>query len=341
LANELEGENNRMTIASTQDQPRIGVIGCGGIGRTHLKTYAALGIAPSALADSFPGALQEAVGTYGGRGFSDYRELIASGEVDAVSVCTPPAFHREICITALQAGLAVLCEKPMAISLGDAEEMAQVAAETGNLLTLGFCHRFQPHIETLKDLIEAGELGTIRMFRNRFAGIMANAEQTWFSNPAIAGGGAMFDTGVHSVDLFRHLIGDPIRVEAVATTVKTAVGPKLEVEDSAIITMQTSDGALGVIEVSWRTAPGEWVVAVYGTAGTAVIDYDSEELRVNRTGGEGWQLVEVPAGNRFERELSHFLDCVQGKATPRITALDGVAANRMLDQAYRSAGLLG
>jgi len=283
LDEDLEGKKNGMTTTSDQGKPRIGVIGCGGIGRTHLKTYEALGIAPSALADSFPGALQEALENYGGRGFADYRELIASGDVDAISVCTPPAFHREICITALQAGLAVLCEKPMAISLSDAEEMAQVAAETGNLLTLGFCHRFQPHVETLKELIVAGELGTVRMFRNRFAGMMANAEQTWFSNPAVAGGGAMFDTGVHSVDLFRHLIGDPVRVEALATTVKTPVGPALDVEDSAIISLQTADKALGVIEVSWRATPGEWVVAVYGTAGTAIIDYNSEELRVNRT----------------------------------------------------------
>jgi predicted dehydrogenase len=89
---------------------RIGIVGCGGIGRTHLRTYGALGIIPTALADTFAASLESAATEYGGTAYSDYREMIQQEQLDAISICTPPGFHREIAETALEAGIAVLCE---------------------------------------------------------------------------------------------------------------------------------------------------------------------------------------------------------------------------------------
>lgn len=316
--------------------PRIGVIGAGGIGKTHLRTWRALGLNPVAIADAKPETLATAVEEFGGQPWDDGVALIHSGTIDLVSICTPPAFHADLAIAALEAGVAVLCEKPLATSVGDAERVVEAAERTGTLIAVGFCHRFQPQVEKLRDLIVQGELGVVREFRNRFAGHLANVERTWFANPAVSGGGVLVDTSVHSVDLFRYLIGDPVQVQAVTSTVESSLGPALGVEDTGIITLRTSDGALGVIEASWRTPVGEWTLSVHGTGGSATIDYAMNILSLTRPGAEP-EVVDVEAGDRFERELADVVRCWQQGATPRATVHDGLAATRILTDAYRAS----
>ncbi len=316
----------------------IGVVGCGGIGRVHLDAYRANGVTPATLADVNMDVLAAAVAEYGAQPYTDYRTMLADAKLDAVSVCTPPFLHRAITDAALDAGVAVLCEKPLATSVEECVAMAQAAERSGRVLSVGFCHRFQPHIERLRELAGEGTLGTILMFRNRFAGHLAHVEETWFARPEIAGGGVMFDTCVHAIDLFRYLVGDPERVHAMVATTASELGPALEVEDTAIISLRTSGGVLGVIEASWRTPPGEWTVSLYGTRGTATMDYGTNELRLRLADDEAWRVVDVPPGNRFEREIAHFLASVRGEVAPRVTAADGLAATRILADAYRSAG---
>ncbi|MBA2247107.1 MAG: hypothetical protein H0W23_03180, partial [Chloroflexia bacterium] len=134
------------------------------------------------------------------------------------------------------------------------------------------------------------------------------------------------------------LIGEPVRIQALTSTRTTELGPALDVEDTATMTFQTADGTIGIIESSWRTPVGEWTVTVYGTAGTAVVDYSDETLRVKRPDG-AWETVDVPAGDRFAREFANVLTAWHGNEPLRVTAEDGLAANRILDTAYRSAGL--
>lgn len=315
--------------------PRVGVIGLGSIGRTHINAWKANGITPVAFADAVPAALEKVQAEHGGETFDDGVKLIQSGLIDIVSICTPPLFHKDLAIAATEAGVAVICEKPLARTLADAEAITEAVERSGILFTVGFCHRFQPEIEKLKAMIDGGELGTIMTFRNRFAGLKADAHTTWFGNPAIAGGGVLADTNVHSIDLFRFLIGEPEGIHAFLSTRETEHGPKLEVDDTAVLTVKTADGTLGIIESSWRTPPGEWTVTVYGTQGTAVVDYKDTTLRIQGTDGE-WRQVEVEDGSRFDREFAHFLACWRGEAQPRVTVRDGVAANRILDAAYAS-----
>jgi predicted dehydrogenase len=297
-------------------------------------------VTPVAFADANQAALDATIAEYGGEPFTDGLVLIASGNVDAVSICTPPVFHRDLVIAALEAGVAVLCEKPMARTLEDAQAMYDAAERTGTLFTVGFCHRFQPHIEAIKALIDDGELGSVMSYRNRFAGHKANAEQTWFANPAIAGGGVLADTSVHSIDTFRYLLGDPVRIHAFTSTRETDLGPALKVDDTAVLTLQTADGTIGVIESSWRTPAGEWSFAVYGTNGTALFDYNTMQLQVIGADKQ-MRVVGVEDGDRFQREFAHFIDCWRGEATPRVTAADGLAANAILDEAYRTANGAG
>ena len=316
--------------------PRVGIIGAGGIGKTHLSSWAANGIAPTAIADANPDTLASAVAEHGGQAYASGLDLIASGAVDLISICTPPAFHADLAVASLDAGIGVLCEKPLATTIGDAERVARTVERTGTLFAMGFCHRYQPHIEALKAMIDGGELGVIREFRNRFAGHLASVEQTWFSNPEIAGGGVLADTSIHSIDLFRYLVGDPVHIHALTSSCESGLGPSLDVEDTGTIILKSGEGALGVLESSWRTPVGEWVVAVHGTGGSAIVDYADLTLRACTKGGD-WADVAVPDGDRFVREIAAFIACWRGEDTPRATIGDGLAATRILDDAYRAA----
>lgn len=315
---------------------RIGIIGCGGIGRTHMQAWLAAGYRPVAVCDAMPAVAHNLAVLSAATVYDDVATLFANAQLDIVSVCTPPALHAEIAIAALNHKIAVLCEKPMAPSLIECDAMIAAATHNQTLLSVGFCHRFQPHIEVMKSQIEGGAIGEIIMFRNRFAGHMPNVEQRWFSDPTLAGGGVIVDTCVHSVDLFRHLIGDVTRVHASAVTRSTALGPALRVEDTAVITLTSTAGVIGVIEASWRTPPGEWIVSVYGTAGSLTLDYDSLQLWHCDAQGNKMQLV-VPAGDRFVNEVSHFAACVRDNTTPRVSMIDGRAACDVLVRAMRSA----
>jgi predicted dehydrogenase len=136
--------------------------------------------------------------------------------------------------------------------------------------------------------------------------------------------------------MFRHLIGDVARVHASAITRTTALGPALRVEDTAVITLTSTTGVIGVIEASWRTPPGEWVVSIYGTAGSLTLDYDTMQLWHCDAHGHKQQLV-VPDGDRFVNEVAHIATCVRDHAIPRVTMADGRAACDILTRAMRSA----
>lgn len=321
---------------SDKKMPRVGVIGLGSIGRIHIASWKANGVTPVAFADAVPAALEATVAEHGGKAFNDGIALIENGSVDIVSICTPPRFHRELGIAAAKAGIAVLCEKPLAMTLDDAQAMVAAVEASGSLFMVGFCHRFEPAIEKLKAMIEAGKLGEVMTFRNRFAGLMANAHETWFSNPAVSGGGALADTSIHSIDMFRYLVGDVVGVQAMTSTRETAHGPALKVEDTGVILLRTANGELGVIESSWRTPPGEWSVTIYGTKGSAVVDYGDGTFRFHDADGSV-KDVDVESGSRFDREFAHVLACWRGEAEPRASIHDGLEANRVLDASYRCA----
>lgn len=321
---------------SEQALPRVGIIGLGTIGRTHIATWQNNGVTPVAFADAVPAALEAVVEEHGGDAFNDGIDLIRSGKVDIVSICTPPLFHRDLAIAAAEAGVAVLCEKPLARTLEDAQAIVDAVEKSGSLFMVGFCHRFEPAIEHIKGMIERGELGAIMTIRNRFAGHMPDAEKTWFANAAISGGGALADTSIHSIDLFRHLAGDPEAVQALTSTQESPLGPALDVEDTGVITLRTGSGTLGVLEASWRTPPGEWTITVYGTNGEATFDYATGKLQIKHADGTV-EDVALPTDSRFDREFAHFIKCWRGNASPRVTVHDGLAANRILDQAYKSA----
>jgi len=318
------------------DTLRVALVGAGGIGKTHLGAWKSVPDAKVvAIVDADRGRAQEAAAAISGPAFEDVGEMLKSVRPDAVDTCTPPSAHRAPAEAALAAGCHVICEKPLAQSPGEARAIVAAAESSGKLLMTAFCHRFHPPVAKLKELIAAGELGDVRMFRNRFAGPFSGVENTWFSMPTVSGGGCLMDTSVHSVDLFRFLVGEVTRAQGAMTTVLPALAGRAE--DTAAMLLTAESGAVGTIEASWALQAGVNVVEVYGTRGVAFIHYwDGFQSRYKTEAMAGFEPL-PEEGDRFVGELTHFANAALGRAELAVTGRDGLRAVEIVHEAYASA----
>lgn len=316
---------------------RVGLIGAGGIGRTHLSSYERVREAQIvAVTDINEEVARTAAQQVGADAFRSVEEMLERSELDAVDICTPPVAHLDAALLPIEKGLHVLCEKPLAHHPDAARKMVQAADARGVKLMTAFCHRFHPPIAALKRLIDAGELGEVVMFRNRFAGPFKGVEERWFSDKEVAGGGVLMDTSVHSIDLFRFLVGEVARVQAVTRQTNPAIG---EVEDTAIALLSTSDWRMGVVEASWVLAAGFNVVEVYGTEGAAMVHYwDGFKSRYKTNKMDDWQPLEEVGPDRFVGEIQHFVDACLGRKELQVTGYDGLRAVEIVYEAYASQG---
>src|SRR5690606_29289128 len=190
-----------MSTATDPSTPvRVGVVGMG-IGQMHIANYQATpDCRLMALCDADGHRVAE-VGRERGveRSFTDANEMFRSGAIDAVSICTPNAFHAPMTIAALEAGLHVLVEKPMAMSTAEAQRMIDASEKAGKVLSIHFNHRMNPYVHAMKRYVESGDLGEIYFARtiwHRRRGIPA---RPGFVSKQKAGGGAMIDLGVHQL----------------------------------------------------------------------------------------------------------------------------------------------
>lgn len=317
-------------------QLRMALIGAGGIGKTHLSRYADVADAKIvAVCDANEEAARTAAAQVDAQAFTDAGAMFDAIALDAVDICTPTAAHRQPAIEAIQHGLHVLCEKPLGDSPDAAREIVDAAAAKGVHLMTAFCHRFHPSIVFVKKLIDDGEMGEVVMFRNRFAGFHEGIEHKWFSHKAVSGGGAMLDTSIHSVDLFRHLVGEISRVQSVVRQTNPAI---TQVEDTAIALLSTADDRMGVVEACWSVAEGYQVVEIYGTRGAAMIHYwDGFKSRYRLKGMEDWALIDESGPDRFLGEIRHFVDACLDRTPLRVTGRDGLRAVEVVFEAYTAA----
>ncbi len=315
---------------------RIGLIGAGSVGGWHLTSYRKAGATIVAVADPNEQLGAQRAAEFGCQYHADYTAMLAAEQLDAVSVCTPPFLHREHVLAAMDRGLHVLCEKPFAASMEDALAMTAAAARSKQTLQVGFVHRFYEPAQRARAYVREGKLGKVISFHNRFAVDNRKAYRDWVLDPRRAGGGTFMDTAMHSVDLFRFVIGEIVAVTAHQRTVAEG----LQVEDTGVLVVRSEDGVLGVIEADWMTPTIDYNFAVYGMNGAVRVGYEPAEL-LSWIGPEAsWTqepLASPEAGARFDREIEHFLDCVQGTAQPAVTAQDGLRALQVIQAAYKSA----
>ncbi|MDW8343541.1 MAG: Gfo/Idh/MocA family oxidoreductase [Verrucomicrobiae bacterium] len=201
-----------MSEQVTSERPlRVGVVGCGRISRFHTTAYQrASGVQIASVYDVNRAAAEALAKETSAVVASSLDEMVEQHGLNAVSVCTPPRFHLEHCRPFLEAGIAVLCEKPLTTSGTDARRLAALVRRRRAVFMVGFCHRFHPPILALRELLQGGALGRPVVFRVTFAGRLELAGDHR-AQRALSGGGCLADNGSHAVDLFRFLSGRSVR----------------------------------------------------------------------------------------------------------------------------------
>ncbi len=312
---------------------RVGVIGCGDISRAHLTGYISSGRATVvAVADTLAHAANERAAQFSVDGvYEDYREMLDREDMDAVSVCTPPPSHREIVAAAARQGMHVLCEKPLAMSVAEGEELVTAARRSGVILMTALCQRFFEHVMKARGMVAAGKLGEVHQFRFR-RGEKTSYEHSWIGDPDM-GGGLFWESGVHSADMFRFLVGEAAAVYARGVTRTQAI----KGADTISMVLEGERGELGMVEQSWSSPHSENRIEVHGELGSIAIDHNTGRGRFSDTNGTRWLQTSEKRIDRFIREIAHFLDCVEGRAEPIMTGVDGVEAMRVMEAAMQSA----
>lgn len=298
----------------------VAVVGCGPAGGVHLACWSSLiGVRVAAVCDRDGVAAARSAGLYlGVAAFTDARAMLASAHFDIVSVCVPAAEQHAVALAALQAGANVLCETPFTADPKQARELVQAASDRERLLMPNFCHRFHPPVLFARELIENDDLGRIALFRCGFSGLRTDLQPDVHE---AAGPGALLETAIHGVDLFRACCGEANRICGQLLTVR----PGLSVEDTVALTL-AGENAAGTVEASWSLPGGRARIEVHGTAGSCVIDYEQGTLRYLTADQPIWRSHDESGPNRFERATAHFADAVRGLQPLAVNGKDGLRA---------------
>jgi predicted dehydrogenase len=195
-------------------------------------------------------------------------QALDDSAIDAVYVASPVALHAPQTIACLRAGKHVLCEKPSGLNYSEARSMADAARESGRLLGIGYYRRLYPKLIRAKQLIAEGVIGQPLLAESNCHGWLENMNRPWLHDPAIAGGGPLYDIGSHRIDAFNFLFGEPVR----ATGMLSNVVHRLEVEDCASLLIEYSNQVRGVIDVRWNSRVVRDQFRVIGTEGEINLD---------------------------------------------------------------------
>lgn len=326
----------KTSLASTRSETksvRIGIVGCGQIGRWHLDAYK---LNPQvklvAFADTDFNRAQKFAKETGAVAYSSHKEMIEHENLEGVSICTVPSTHRDIAIDLLTAGINVLCEKPLAISVTQAQEMVDKAKEKNLLLLTGFKFRFFDEVQKAKEMLEKGSLGKILNFRLMFGGYMDMAG-SWYSRKEISGGGVIMDNSCHAIDLIRYLFGE---VDSISAQVRTY--QDIGVEDTAKLSLFMKNGLFGAVDISWDLPiPSKAYLEIYGEDGTALLELGGITYKF-KTWNE-WKRVLNQANSKeaFSRQTKHFVDSIVNKKPTILDNEDGLKTQIVIEAAYESA----
>lgn len=280
---------------------RFGIIGCGRIAPRHAQSFQQVsGAQLIAVADIIPSRAQHLAQEYGAAAHTDYRELLDRSDIDAVSVCVPSGLHAQVAIDAMQAGKHVLVEKPIAITLEDADRMIEVSKSSGRTLGVVLQNRYNHPMQTLRQAIDAGKLGRLYLGNAcvRWYRPQSYYEDGWHGTWAMDGG-ALMNQSIHHIDALQWLMGPVVSVNAYTAT----LAHKMEAEDVGVAIVRFASGALATIEGSTLTWPQnlEGSVAVFGEHGSVKIGGTAlNRIELWKVAGELEQEAELLTSQRVD-----------------------------------------
>jgi predicted dehydrogenase len=323
--------------AKHSSKKRIAIIGCGQMGMWHAEAYRKnTKIEIAAFVDTDINKAKRCAERFGGQVFSSHQQLIEQGRIDGVNLCTIPVTHRDIVVDLLNAGIHVLCEKPLAISPQEAHDMIQAGEEKDRYILTAFKFRFFEEVMKAKDLLDKAGLGKILHFRLMFGGY-CNVAGTWYANPKMAGGGIIMDNGPHAFDLVRYLLGE---IDSVSAHVSHIQG--LSVEDTAQMTCSLRNGGRGVIDLSWSsTVPSKTYLEIYGEDGTILLDFTGFSYKFKTWNNFKYVPNQMTIKDAFARQNDHFINAMSGVKPSVTVPEDGLRSQELIEQAYMSTLQLG
>ncbi len=303
---------------------RVGIIGCGWTGEQHIRAYRSLkDVAVLAAADINERKAKRFATKWKVKAwYKDYRMLLKNPEIDAVSICVPHHLHSKISVEAAEMGKHILCEKPLAISLKEADKMIKAAEKAGIILMVAENVRFHPINLKIKELIDEGFIGEVflaRIFRDHEIHEYLRA-RPWFLDKKKAGGGIWISGGIHDVDALRMLLGE---VEEISMFQAKKVFLEMEGEDTVAAIMKFKSGAVGVMTESFSTkvfkqvSPLGCPYIVNGSDGTIMthsnyLDLYSEKMEEPSV----CMRIRVEERDTFIEEIKHFINCIKREETP-------------------------
>ncbi len=331
----------------------VGIIGLGFMGQTHIKAYRQLPQANiMAICDAVrlpaDGVLSGVAGNIAStdqirfdmavvKGYRDYRELLANPDVQLVDICLPTPLHAETAIAALDSGKHVICEKPLARNAAICREIVAAAAKARGYFMPAHCLRFWPEWAWLKSAVDDQRFG--RVLTAKFTRL--SEPPAWSQGNYFKGddsGGALLDLHIHDSDFVQFCFGRP---QAVVSTGQSRLSGAI---DHVFTIYQVASGASVVAEGSWMMGPGHGFKMAYTVLfEKATVDYDSsrgaEALRVFAP-GRAPETVTCPAGDGYQGELRHMLDCIATRKAPSVvTGADGLGAVEICEAEEKSIRL--
>lgn len=266
--------------------------------------------------------------------FARFEDLLADDEVEAVYIATPVFLHAEQTIKAAEAGKHVLCEKPMALSTAECDEMLAACKANNVKLGIAYYRRFYPLINRVKEIIAAGELGKISVAQINsfeFVEMADNNPRYWFLEKAKSGGGPMMDFGCHRIEVLTNLFGEVTQLKSL---VSNAVFGR-EVEDTASALFQFENGTCANLTVTHAANEPQDTLDIFGTRGSLHISVlNGAELKI-RIGGEVRTEFHASASNIHQPLIEDFTEAVLNDREPTVTGEIGREIARLEEEIYR------
>lgn len=322
---------------------KIAFAGTGYINKVHARAAQTCGLELVAVVNHKAESMAAFGNEFGiTRQYKDIEEMLKDGQIDALVVSTPNYLHSPQTIAALNVGVHVMVEKPMAMNTPEAEKMYEASRRAGATLMVAHCWRFDQDVLWLKG--QLGKLGKI--IRTKGIGVHTHwGPAGWFTKKEFAGGGAMADMGIHALDTARFLLGDPKPVSVYA---KIGTYYKdFDVDDTGTIIVEWDNGATSFIESGWWQphADGpEAATQLYGTEGFGQLfptrleipNKNEKKIEVIESGFEFPREEHCPQ-SLYDAQLRYFVECIEKKQTPNPGGPEGIVNMKVIDAAYESS----
>jgi myo-inositol 2-dehydrogenase/D-chiro-inositol 1-dehydrogenase len=307
----------------------------------------------TAVASPTPGNAEAFARRHGIRAhYTDWRDMLKDPDVELVSITAPNRMHAPITIAAAQAGKHVVCEKPLCMTLEEADAMLDACAKAGVLLLYAEELFFTPKYVKAKQMADEGAFGRIHLVKQSEKHDGPHAD--WFWNVDQSGGGALMDLGCHGIAFCWWFLGKP-KVKSVYAQLSTQVhGNRTQGDDEALCIIEFEGGAVGMVENSWTKPGGMYdAIEVYGDRGQTYanllmgnalptysdVGFGYAVEKASTTKGWSYPVFEEHWNYGFPQEMRHFARCVRGVETPIADGETGRVVQEVLYAGYASAGL--